>query len=164
MDSQTSTLILWPLAAYFVAVMVVVAGMLGLSYVLGQRHHDRATGEPYESGIVSTGSARMRFDAKFYLNAMFFVVFDLESVFVVAWAVALHSAGWAGYSVMCIFIGVILAALVYLWRVGALDWSPIGHHGRAATRTADRSAADPTRAESGTESTASLERVSTRVE
>ncbi len=164
MDSQTQAITLWPLAVYFVAVLVVAIGMLGLSYVLGQRHHDRATGEPYESGIVSTGSARMRFDAKFYLNAMFFVVFDLEAVFVVTWAVALHPAGWAGYIAMCIFIGVILVALVYLWRAGALDWGPIRRRSRAITRMADRSVANRTRADSVAENAASMERVSTRTE
>ncbi len=164
MDSQTQTIMLWPLAVYFVAVLVVVTGMLGFSYILGQRHHDRATGEPYESGIVSTGSARMRFDAKFYLNAMFFVVFDLESVFVVAWAVALHSAGWAGYIAMAIFIAVILVSLIYLWRLGALDWSPIGRRSRAGNRTLDRSVAIPTPADSVAENAASRERARTHVE
>jgi hypothetical protein len=106
----------------------------------------------------------MRFDAKFYLNAMFFVVFDLESVFVVAWAVALHPAGWAGYIAMFIFIGVILVALVYLWRAGALDWGPIRRRSRTVTRTADRSAAVPTRADAITENAASIERVSTQGE
>ncbi len=163
-DSQTQVIILWPLAVYFIAVLVVVTGMLGLSYVLGQRHHDRATGEPYESGIVSTGSARMRFDAKFYLNAMFFVVFDLETVFVVAWAVALHPAGWAGYIGMFIFIGVLLVALIYLWRVGALDWGPLGRHGRAATSAAARSGAVPTRVDAATENAASTERTSSHRE
>ncbi len=164
MDSQTPTIVLWPLAVYFVAVIAVAIGMLGFSYLLGQRHHDRATGEPYESGIVSTGSARMRFDAKFYLNAMFFVVFDLESVFVVAWAVALHSAGWAGYIAMFIFIGVILVALIYLWRTGALDWSPIRRRSRTVAGIADRAAAAPARADAAGENAASTERVSTQVE
>ncbi len=164
MDSQTQTITLWPLAVYFVAILVVVTGMLGLSYILGQRHHDRATGEPYESGIVSTGSARMRFDAKFYLNAMFFVVFDLESVFVVAWAIALRPAGRAGYIAMSIFIGVILVALIYLWRAGALDWSPIRRRRRVANRTPDRSAVVPVRAGSVAESAAGMERVRTHME
>ncbi len=164
-DSPTQTVTLWPLAVYFVAVIVIAASMLGFSYLLGQRHHDQATGEPYESGIVSTGSARMRFDAKFYLNAMFFVVFDLESVFIVAWAVALHSAGWGGYIVMSIFIGVILVTLIYLWRAGALDWSPLGRRGRAATRaTGDRSAVVPTQPNSAFEDAARIGRVSTRAE
>ncbi len=164
MDTLTQTITLWPLAVYFIVTIVIVSGMLGFSYVLGQRHHDRATNEPYESGIASTGSARMRFDAKFYLNAMFFVLFDLESVFVVAWAIALHSAGWTGFSVMSIFIAVILVALIYLWRSGALDWSPIGHGSHAVTRPGDRLIAVPTRADSVMENAANRERVSTQGE
>ncbi len=113
---------LWPLVVYFGLVIVLVAGMLGVSYVLGQKHKDRATGEPYESGMVATGSARIRFDVRFYQNAMFFVVFDLETMFILAWAIAARQVGWAGFIEALIFIVVLLAALVYLWRIGALDW------------------------------------------
>ena len=112
----------WPLAVYIVLVGMLVMAMLSMSFVLGQRHHDRATGSPYESGILSEGSARVRFSAKFYLIAMFFVIFDLEAVFLFAWAVAVRETGWAGYAEALLFIMVLLAALVYLWRVGALDW------------------------------------------
>ena len=118
----TNTIVLWPLALYFGLVLVVVGAMLGISYVLGERHKERATGEPYESGIVTTGSARVRLSAKFYLVAMFFVIFDLEAVFIFAWAIAFREVGWLGYIEILIFIGVLAAALVYLWRVGALDW------------------------------------------
>jgi len=124
------TVTLWPLVAYFAAVVVVVTGMLVISSVLGQRHSERQTGQPYESGIVSTGTARVRFDVRFYLIAMFFVVFDLEAAFIFAWAVALHEAGWTGYIDILVFIGVLFAALVYLWRVGALDWGPSGRRRR----------------------------------
>ncbi len=113
---------LWPLVVYFGLVIILVAGMLGLSYVLGQRHKGRATGEPFESGMVPTGSARIRFDVKFYQNAMFFVVFDLETMFILAWAIAARQVGWAGFIEALVFIVVLLAALVYLWRIGALDW------------------------------------------
>jgi NADH-quinone oxidoreductase subunit A len=113
---------LWPLAVYSVIVGMLVVAMLGLSYVLGQRHQERATGSPYESGILSEGSARVRFPAKFYLVAMFFVIFDLEAVFIFAWAVAVRETGWAGYAEVLLFIMVLLATLAYLWRVGALDW------------------------------------------
>lgn len=113
---------LWPLAVYAAAVIVLVVGMIGTSYVLGQRHHERETGDPYESGIVSTGSARVRLSVKFYLVAMFFVIFDLEAVFLFAWAVAARELGWAGYAEALVFIGILVAALVYLWRSGALDW------------------------------------------
>lgn len=98
--------------------------MLGLSYVLGERHKAHARNEPYESGVEATGTARLRLSAKFYLVAMFFVIFDLEAVFIVAWAIGLMELGWAGYIEIVIFIGVLLAALVYLWRLGALDWGP----------------------------------------
>jgi NADH-quinone oxidoreductase subunit A len=118
----TQTITLWPFAVYLAAVIVMVAGMLLLSYFLGQRHQERATGEPYESGIVSTGSARLRFSAKFYLIAMLFVIFDLEAVFIFAWAVALRDLGWSGYLGALVFIGVLVAALVYEWKIGALDW------------------------------------------
>jgi len=67
--------------------------MLLLSFVLGQRHRERSTGRPYESGVEATGSARMRFDVKFYMVAMFFVIFDLEAVFVFSWAIVLRRLG-----------------------------------------------------------------------
>jgi NADH-quinone oxidoreductase subunit A len=117
-----TTLTLWPLVLYFMLVIVLAAGMLGISYVLGERHKERATGEPYESGILSTGSARIRLSAKFYLVAIFFVIFDLEAVFIFAWAIAWRELGWVGYIEVVVFIVILLAALVYLWRLGALDW------------------------------------------
>lgn len=115
---------LWPLAVYLVIVFGLVVAMLSLSFVLGQRHNNRATGSPYESGILSQGSARVRLSAKFYLVAMFFVIFDLEAVFIFAWAVAVRELGWTGYVEAALFIAVLLATLVYLGRVGALDWGP----------------------------------------
>ena len=96
--------------------------MIGISYVLGQKHRERLTDEPYESGITPTGSARVRFDVKFYLVAMFFVIFDLEAVFIYAWSVSIRETGWAGYLEVLTFIGILMAGLVYLWRMGALDW------------------------------------------
>jgi len=113
---------LWPLGLYFVLVVLLVAAMLAASHVLGQRHSDRATGEPYEAGIVSEGSARVRFSAKFYLVAILFVIFDLEAVFVFAWAIAGRELGWAGYVGLLVFLLVLAVALIYEWRLGALDW------------------------------------------
>lgn len=115
--------LLWPLAVYSGAVVVLVASMITISYFLGERHRQRQTGEPYESGVAPTGTARLRFHIRFYLTAMFFVIFDLEAVFVYAWAVSIRETGWTGYIEMLIFIGVLAAGLVYLWRVKALDWS-----------------------------------------
>ncbi len=114
--------VLWPLAVYFVIVLLLVVMLLGLSAVLGQRHHERATGLPYESGVASTGSARLRFAVSFYLIAVFFVIFDLEAAFLFAWAIALRDTGWTGYLEGLVFIGVLLAALAYLWRSGGLSF------------------------------------------
>jgi NADH-quinone oxidoreductase subunit A len=116
---------LWPFAVYLVLVGSITVAMLLLSYGLGQRHHDRSTDSPYESGILSEGSARVRFSAKFYLVAMFFVIFDLEAVFLYAWAAVVRETGWLGYWEVLVFIGVLAASLAYLWRVGALDWGGI---------------------------------------
>lgn len=123
-------MILWPFGVYFALVLLVVASMLVISYFLGQRHQERATNSPYESGIVSQGSARVRVSAKFYLVAMFFVIFDLEAVFLYGWAVAARELGWPGYFEMLIFAGVLLITLVYLWRVGALEWGYLRKHTR----------------------------------
>lgn len=117
--------VLWPLVVYGIAVILLVVGMIATSYVLGQRHSGRDTGQPYESGNPPTGSARLRFPIDFYLLAMFFVIFDVESVFLFAWAIAWRELGWAGYLEVLVFIGVLLAALVYLWRLGALDWGTV---------------------------------------
>ena len=99
---------IWPLLVYFVFVVFLVAAVLIVSYLLGQRHSEPATGEPYEGGIVSEGSARVRFSVRYYLVAMFFVVFDLEAVFLFAWAGAVRELGWAGYCEVLLFVGVLV--------------------------------------------------------
>lgn len=104
------------------AVLMVVGGTLGLSYLLGERHRSPGTFEPYESGIAPTGSSRFPIPIQFYLVAMLFVVFDLEAAFIFAWALVVREAGWLAFWEMTIFIGVLLIALIYVWRVGALDW------------------------------------------
>jgi NADH-quinone oxidoreductase subunit A len=134
LEAATGSAPLWPLVVYFFAALVVVGGMLGISALLGERHQEKETGEQFESGIKPTGDARIRFSARYYQVAMFFVIFDLESVFVIAWAVGLLEVGWAGYIEIVIFILILLAGLFYLWRVGALDWGT-----RAQRRKASRS-------------------------
>lgn len=133
-DTALDTAILWPLLLFFAASVALVAAMILLSAVLGQRHRERTTGDPYESGIVPTGTARIRFDIKFYLMAMFFVIFDLEAVFIFAWAGNARWLGWFGFLEVLVFIFFLLVALFYLWRVGALDWAP-AKAGREAQTT-----------------------------
>lgn len=113
---------LTPFLIYFAAVLVVVVTMLGLSYILGQRVSRPSKDLPYESGIVSVGSAHFRISVHFYLPAILFIIFDLEVVFLFAWAVAVRESGWPGFIEICVFILILLAALFYLWRIGALDW------------------------------------------
>jgi NADH-quinone oxidoreductase subunit A len=115
---------IWSLVIFSAIVVILVTIMLVLSYVLGERHKQRATNEPYESGILPTGAARLRLSVKYYLIAMFFVIFDLEAAFLYSWAVSFKELGWAGYIEVQIFILVLLVALIYLWRIGALDWGP----------------------------------------
>lgn len=113
------------LVLYIALVIGLCVVMLGLSWVLGERtRYSRATLDPYESGIVHVGLARYRFSAKFYLMAIFFVIFDLEAVFVYAWAVSARESGWPGYVEMLVFLSILVAALAYLWRLGALEWAP----------------------------------------
>ncbi len=115
---------LWALGVYFLLLVFIIGAILVISWLLGPRHREPATGAPYEGGILSEGSARVRLSAKFYLIAMFFVVFDLEAVFIYSWAVAAQELGWAGYWEIVIFIGVLVVALAYLWKQGALEWNP----------------------------------------
>lgn len=117
---------LLPILVYGAIVLSLVGIMLGLSYVLGQKHQERATGEPYEGGIVSAGSARLRFSSQFYLIAMLFVIFDVETIFIVSWAVAFQELGWYGYVGVMVFVILLFVVLIYEWRNGALDFGPDG--------------------------------------
>ncbi len=115
---------LLPLVVYSALAFALVGIMVGLSYVLGPRLGKRANLLPFESGIMPLGDTKVRFPVQFYLVAMFFVIFDLEMVFIFAWAVALRAAGWTGYIAMLGFLILLLIALAYLWRSGALEWGP----------------------------------------
>jgi NADH-quinone oxidoreductase subunit A len=76
--------------------------------------------------------------AKFYLIAMFFVIFDVEALYLYAWAVSVRESGWTGFIEVSIFIGVLLAGLVYIWRIGALEWAPAQRKRRAEREAARR--------------------------
>ncbi len=115
---------LWSFAVYAAAVLLLVLAMLAVGRLAGQRRHEKATDEPFESGIVSVGSARLRLSVSYFVVAILFVIFDLEVVFLYAWAVAFADVGLAGFIGAQVFILVLLAALAYEWRVGAVDWGP----------------------------------------
>jgi len=114
----------WTFLLYGGLVLILITAIVQLSYMLGQRHHERATDLPYEGGIQQTGSARLRFSAQFYLVAMLFVIFDVEAMFIMLWALGFYELGWPGYIGVAIFIGQLIAVLVYEWGIGALDIGP----------------------------------------
>lgn len=122
MGASEEGLVYWPFWVYLGSVVVLIVGMVGLSFILGQRRGTPVTATPYESGIVTTGSARARFSINFYLTAVFFVIFDIESVFIFSWAVSAREVGWMGYAGLSFFVVMLLASLVYLWGVGGLDY------------------------------------------
>lgn len=114
----------WSIAVFVLVILGVCLAMLAVSALLGGRTHGRAKTDPFESGVVSVGGAQLRFPAKFYLVAMFFVIFDVEALYLYAWAVSLRESGWAGFIEATVFILILFAGLVYLWRVGAVQWAP----------------------------------------
>lgn len=114
----------WAVGFYILAVLGLCAFMIGASSLLGGRSKGPSKDLPFESGVIGTGSARQRFSVKFYLVAMLFVIFDIEAVFLFAWAVAVEELGWPGFWGAAVFIFILLAGLLYDARVGALDWAP----------------------------------------
>ena len=113
---------LWPFVVYFFAVLALVGTMLGLSFILGQRRGNRATNMPFESGVLSVGSPQIHMSAEFYLIAIFFVIFDLETVFIFAWAIAFFELSWHGFIAISVFIVILTVALIYELKSEALDW------------------------------------------
>ena len=124
--STLTVIVFWPFMIYAAIVLLLVVVMIGLSFVLGERHKEKLTDEPYESGIPPTGNARLRFSSHFYLIAIFFVIFDLDAVFILAWAISFRELGFAGYLGILVFIGILLAVLVYEIGIKALDFGPQG--------------------------------------
>ncbi|WP_439105873.1 NADH-quinone oxidoreductase subunit A [Congregibacter sp.] len=112
----------WPFVVYACGVLLLVATMLLLSSILGQRRANAATNMPFESGVVSVGSSQVRMSVEFYLVAILFVIFDLETVFILAWAVAFFELGWSGFIAVALFILILVVALIYELSTGALDW------------------------------------------
>ena len=119
-------IVFWPFLIYAAVVLLLVGIMISLSWILGEQHKEKLTGEPYESGIPPTGNARLRFSSHFYLIAIFFVIFDLDAVFILAWAISFRELGLAGYIGILVFIGILLVVLVYEIGIKALDFGPQG--------------------------------------
>ncbi len=97
-------------------------GIVVLSRLASESRPTPAKLSPYESGITPLGSTRERFSVKFYLVAILFIVFDLETIFLIPWAVAFRDLGLFGLIEMLLFMVVLLVGLVYAWKTGALTW------------------------------------------
>lgn len=103
--------------------LVVGVVMILLGWFMGPRtKHTPLHDSVYESGILPTGSAHQRFDVKFYIIAMLFILFDVEIVFVFPWAVMFDRLGGAGMLVMFEFLLLLIAGYAYVWKKGALEW------------------------------------------
>ena len=96
--------------------------MVVLSTVLSPGKATKVKAAPYESGMVPLGGTRERFSVKFYVVAILFIVFDVETVFLLPWAVQARSLGWGGFAVAMIFVFILTVGLVYEWKKGALEW------------------------------------------
>ena len=135
---------LWPFLIYAIAVVGLLALVLVFAWFASDKTaRTESTDMQFESGVLPVGSAdQTRLTIEFYLIAMFFVIFDLETIFILAWAVAFFELGWRGYVGASIFIVILLVALVYEWRTGALDWGVLRRGGRASYARSRRSLAE----------------------
>ena len=114
------------LVAYGLMIIALIALLLFIASWLGQKTSNSEKFRPYESGIIPTGSARLRYPVPFYLVAIFFLLFDVEGAYIFSWAIAWEKLGWAGWLQISFFIVVLILGLVYVWVKGGLEWGPTG--------------------------------------
>ncbi len=116
------------LTEYFpILIFLGVAAGMGVALILaggilGPRRPDAEKNSPYECGFEAFEDSRMKFDVRFYLVAILFIIFDLEIAFLFPWAVALDSIGMTGLVAMAVFLGVLVIGFIYEWKKGALEW------------------------------------------
>lgn len=113
------------LIIYGILVLGLVTILLFTSSWLGEKRINPEKLRPYESGIIPTGSARLHYPIPFFLVAIYFLLFDVESAYIFSWAVSCYRLGWSGWLQMSFFIIMLLLGLAYIWRKGGLDWGPI---------------------------------------
>ncbi len=111
-----------PLLILFGVSVLNAVGMYAASAVLNPRRPTPQKDMPYESGMIPLGDTRERFSVKFYMVAISFIVFDLETIFLVPWAVAMRDLAWAGFVPMLLFVLVLTLGLAYEWKKGGLEW------------------------------------------
>jgi NADH-quinone oxidoreductase subunit A len=112
------------LVVFGLMIMALIALLLFVASYLGQRTTNSEKFRPYESGVIPTGSARLRYPVPFYLVAIFFLLFDVEGAYIFSWAIAWEELGWAGWLQISFFITVLILGLAYIWNKGGLEWGP----------------------------------------
>lgn len=112
----------WAIAFYAFLLAGLGGSILYISYLFGPRRNQKRKFEVYECGVEPFGTARERFPVRFYMVAILFVLFDIETVFLVPWAVLYRRLGLPGLIEMFAFIGVLGIGLFYVWKRGALEW------------------------------------------
>jgi len=111
-----------PVLIFIVIGSVVGAAMIALGFVLSPNRPDTEKNSPYECGFEAFEDSRMKFDVRYYLVAILFIIFDLEIAFLFPWAVVLDQIGMAGFWAMMIFLGILVVGFIYEWKKGALEW------------------------------------------
>jgi len=111
-----------PVLIFLVLSFAMGAIMVTLGYVLGTRRPDGEKLSPYECGFESFEDARMKFDVRYYLVAILFIIFDLEIAFLFPWAIVLDKIGLFGFAAMAVFLGILVIGFIYEWKKGALEW------------------------------------------
>lgn len=112
-----------PLLIQLLGAMGLSAAIILLSALVGRHRPTRAKEQPYECGILPTGDAREPFSVHFYLVAMVFILFDIEAIFLYPWALIYRELRTFGFVEMLLYIAILLAGYIYLWKKGALDWN-----------------------------------------
>jgi len=110
------------LVVFGLMITALIVLLLFIASWLGEKTSNSEKLRPYESGIIPTGSARLRYPVPFYLVAIFFLLFDVEGAYIFAWAIAWEKLGWSGWLQITFFIGVLILGLAYIWRKGGLEW------------------------------------------
>ena len=111
-----------PVLIFVIISLAVAVIVIGLGYVLGTHHPDSEKLSPYECGFESFEDARMKFDVRYYLVAILFIIFDLEIAFLFPWAIVLDQIGLFGFASMAVFLGILVIGFIYEWKKGALEW------------------------------------------
>ena len=111
-----------PILIFLIIGILVGVGPLAIGYLLGPRRPDAQKDSPYECGFEAFENARMKFDVRYYLVAILFIIFDLEIAFLFPWAIVLDSLGLFGFVAMAVFLGILVVGFIYEWKKGALEW------------------------------------------